>query len=335
MCIRRLAGLFAALFAASASPARADDGFDLDAGLRVLPPLKHGQLAVFPVVRAGAPRAAPARYLTLQAGLERKEVAVEEVGPGGSVNNLRIANRSARPLLILGGEIVLGGKQDRVLARDALLAPGEVAVVEVFCVEHGRWSGGRHFGSSGGIADGALRMRAKYGGSQMAVWDHVAKKNSALKAESRTGTYRTLAVGEQGRRATEPYRAAITRALLASEQAGSMVGLVAAVAGKVSSVDLFDSPELFAQYRDSLLDALYLTAASLPDEAPAAPPAPAAVKDFFSSARAAPGRGYAQGAAEAREHSGKSVIGVELRPKAPAKPAASPAPPVYESYQAR
>src|SRR5205823_4196418 len=130
-----------------------------------------------------------AEYLTLRAGLERKEVRVEELGGGGSVNTLRVTNQSRRPLLLLGGEIVLGGQQDRVISRDTVLAPGQSAEVAVFCVEHGRWSGGRSFTTAGGLAEGNLRARARYGKNQSAVWDQVARKNKALGAESDTGTY--------------------------------------------------------------------------------------------------------------------------------------------------
>ena len=106
-----------------------------------------------------------------------------------------------------------------------------------------------------------------------------------------------------------------------------------AIGGKVASVDLFDSPELFAQYREQLLDALYVTAAELPSGPSAAPPAAAEVRDFFAKARAAPKREHARGAAKAFEHQADGVVGVELMAKPPAAAKDAAPVPVYESYQ--
>jgi hypothetical protein len=60
-----------------------------------------------------------------------------------AVNQLVLVNRSKRPLLLLAGELVSGGKQDRIIAKDRIVAPGaEPLPLDVFCVEHGRWSSG-------------------------------------------------------------------------------------------------------------------------------------------------------------------------------------------------
>ncbi|MBS2022368.1 MAG: hypothetical protein JST92_08155 [Deltaproteobacteria bacterium] len=69
-----------------------------------------------------------------------------------------------------------------------MIAPGEIAKVEVFCVEHGRWSGDAKFTQSGGMVEQSVRGRAKYESNQGAVWDGVAKKAGALGAKSETGT---------------------------------------------------------------------------------------------------------------------------------------------------
>src|SRR4051812_17162982 len=86
--------------------------FELEPGLRVLPPLTHRQLAVFPVVQDSA-IADKTGYLTLAAGLEGKTVKVLEQEGGGSVNQVTVVNKSDRQLLLLGGEVILGGQQDR------------------------------------------------------------------------------------------------------------------------------------------------------------------------------------------------------------------------------
>ena len=44
--------------------------------------------------------------------------------PGAQVNQLVLVNNSKRPLILLAGEIVTGGKQDRVIGKDRII-PGE------------------------------------------------------------------------------------------------------------------------------------------------------------------------------------------------------------------
>jgi hypothetical protein len=55
---------------------------------------------------------------------------------GPSVNQLVLINRSKRPLLLLAGELVSGGKQDRIIAKDRIVPVGaDPLPLNVFCVE--------------------------------------------------------------------------------------------------------------------------------------------------------------------------------------------------------
>src|SRR6266487_1416705 len=134
------------------------------AGFKVLEPIRQGNLTVFPVVAA---KSYPTgEFLTLDEGLRSGEVVVTEAGSvqglvrrhatpairhgGAEVNRLVLVNNSKRPLLLLAGEIVSGGKQDRVIGKDRIV-PGESDPVDlsVFCVEPGRWvAASEHFGAS-------------------------------------------------------------------------------------------------------------------------------------------------------------------------------------------
>src|SRR5215472_16255373 len=104
-------------------------------GLKVLDPIHHSNLTVFPVVAA---KSYPtAEFLTLDEGLRSGEVIVTEAGSvqglvrrhgqpvrqydGAEVNRLVLVNNSKRPLLLLAGEVVSGGKQDRVIGKDRIV----------------------------------------------------------------------------------------------------------------------------------------------------------------------------------------------------------------------
>jgi hypothetical protein len=327
-----LVGLAATPALAAAQTQGGASAFGLEPDTRVLAPIQYKQLAIFPVVKQSA-STRPSNYLTLAAGLAQKEVAVTEDKRGANVNQVTVHNRSQRPLLLLGGQVILGGQQDRIIGKDTIIEPRTEAKVEVFCVEHGRWSGGREFTGAGGLAENKVRMRAKYRSDQGQVWAQVAEKTQTLKAESSTGTYRSIATGQAGERAIKPYREFYQPAVGKLPEQKQVVGLIAAINGRVTSVDVFASPELFSAYRDQLLDSIFVSSADVaPTQAAAKPPSPADIKHFIDDAEAAPAQTVLGGVKEKAatiEKKGKKVVNSRVEDRS--KPAATP---VYQSYQA-
>ena len=307
--------------------ARADEGLGLSPGQKMLAPIVFRQLSVFPVVQT-AVGVDKTQYLTLSEGLHRKLVAVSELAGGGSVNTLMVTNKSEKPLLILGGEVVLGGQQDRILGQDTIVPAHEQLRVQVFCVEHGRWSGGRQFEAAQGMADTKMRVRAKYRADQSQVWAEVAKKNAAHGVAPSTGTYRNLATGDEGKKALDPYRAAVNSALGKLADKDKLVGVIAAVNGRVTSVELFAKPELFAAYKDKLLDSIYMGASDAPVDAAAKPPKADDISAFMKKAKVAPASQVTSNkAGKSESRKGDGVMGSTVESPASATP-------VYESYQA-
>ena len=103
---------------------------------RLSGPIVHDNLAIYLVHGAATAGAVP---LTLQEALAKGTVKVHETG---SVNELTVENVGNDEVFVQAGDIVKGGRQDRVLSVDLLLPPrsGQVSIA-AFCVEHGRWSG--------------------------------------------------------------------------------------------------------------------------------------------------------------------------------------------------
>ena len=143
---------------------------------KVLPPVTKGHLTLFPIV--GGADANTAQLLTLDEGVRSGAVIVTEAGSlqglirpgtsyrpslGGEVNRLVLVNNSERPLLLLAGEVVTGGKQDRVIGVDRIVPPkSEPVDLSVFCVEPGRWvASSERFASMGSaMAQPSVRMPA-------------------------------------------------------------------------------------------------------------------------------------------------------------------------------
>ena len=95
----------------------------------------HENLAIYLVRGPSTPGAVPA---TLEEALLKSTIIVHETG---SVSELQIENTGNEPVFIQFGDIVKGGRQDRVLTTSLLIPPnsGKVAI-GAYCVEQGRWS---------------------------------------------------------------------------------------------------------------------------------------------------------------------------------------------------
>jgi hypothetical protein len=80
----------------------------------------------------------PPDYLTLAEGCSQQVVEIFETG---RVGRLAVLNKSTdRPLFIQLGELLKGGLQDRTVATDLVLDPGEkYDGLQSYCVERARW----------------------------------------------------------------------------------------------------------------------------------------------------------------------------------------------------
>ena len=145
-------------------------------------PYSHKNLTIF--LLHGEDQKVGKPPLTLQEAMGEKKVIVHETG---DVNNLSIENVSNEEVYVQSGDIVKGGRQDRVLAMDLIVPPksGKMPIAS-FCVEHGRWSGrGQEtvamFGSSEkSLNSKDLKIAAKHKASQQEVWDKVAQSQAKL-----------------------------------------------------------------------------------------------------------------------------------------------------------
>ena len=172
-----IAALSLAADAPSASPA----------GGTMSGPYTHENLTLYLV---HGPDKVKGDYLTLDEALASKKVIVHETG---NVNELAIENKSDQTVYVQSGDIVKGGRQDRTIGVDMVLAPhSKKTPIASFCVEHGRWTG-RGGGESAALFSSAsdaiagpkmkLAANASYkGGEQGKVWEEVAKSQQKLAA---------------------------------------------------------------------------------------------------------------------------------------------------------
>ena len=114
----------------------------------------------------------------------------EDTYRGDQVNTLVLVNHSDKPLLLLAGEIVTGGKQDRVIAKDRIVPAGADPIdLSVFCIEPGRWTeSSPTFGAAAKasshsfMVQPSVREKAMVAKDQQQVWSSVRGSISQMYA---------------------------------------------------------------------------------------------------------------------------------------------------------
>ncbi len=92
----------------------------------------YRHFVVFPL---RGPDAGPAPFLTLDEARLERSLIVTEVSETGSVPDLKVSNRSHRPVLLLDGEELVGARQNRVLKATILLRELADTRIPVSCVD--------------------------------------------------------------------------------------------------------------------------------------------------------------------------------------------------------
>jgi hypothetical protein len=294
---------------AGSSPATSND-------YKILAPITHGDLTIFPVVSAKSHDTSD--FITLDEGIRSGEVVVTEVGnlhstmrrrppyqtrpyQGAEVNRLVLVNNSKHPLILLAGEVVTGGKQDRVVGKDRIVpAESDPVDLSVFCVEHGRWTEtSTKFDTHASVMlQPSVRMKAMADQDQQKVWDEVGRSRTAMAAAlassanpsatpapgqttetvtvtssadvlelNSTSSYAKArennAVQKQVESITEPMRKSY-ESVIKQLRNQNAVGVVVAVKGHIVWADMFASSSLLAKYWPKLLESYATEALTMP-----------------------------------------------------------------------
>lgn len=314
---------------------------ELDAHARLAAPIQVESLTLLPIV-AVDPAKQPDDLLVLDEAMPKRLVTIKEED-GGDVNNLQLTNKADKPLFLLAGEVILGGRQDRIIGSNTIIPPKTTQSVPVFCVEHGRWSGTTNeFTTGKALAHGRLRGHAAFD-TQQDVWNEVATKNAERKTTSSTDTYRKIAQ-QQSDGSLKAWQTKIDGALakLPAGDRKNLVGFAVAVDGKVATIDRFSSPALFDKLQDKLVRSYITEAIDVKPTGKAAPTA-ADVKTFIADAdKAKEEAAYETTAAQSQVQKGHIAAKAKVMykpapPKAgtPAAPTAAAPAEVYQNYEAR
>jgi len=278
-----------------------------EGGWRLLEPVTYENIAIFPVVTSNT--SDTDAFLTLDEGLSTGDVVVSEQGAAGlartrdgqptpaiynsnaSVNQLVLINRGKRPLLLLAGELVSGGKQDRIIGKDRIVPVGAPPLpLDVFCVEHGRWTGSSsQFIASKTIVHPSVREKAAVDQEQTKVWSAVAggttaaappatapesravlslnELTSVMRTEAPTQSYDKIYKSQRIGGSIDSFVEEVQRRFARSTsglKSERVVGVVVAYGGEVAWSDIFASGQLFDRYWSKLLRSYAVEALARP-----------------------------------------------------------------------
>lgn len=230
---------------------------DLVKHLELGTPVSQGALTIIPVYLDKVKDRAV--YVTLEDALRKGWIHITEV-EGGRVPQVKISNTSRHAIFLMGGEILTGCRQDRLLAGDILLAPGtRDLLAPVYCVEHGRWSQtSDRFTSKQNLGTAALRAVAQNrpAAAQTEIWDTIADQNRKMGVSSRTDAFQEAFEKEENRNAIQKVEKKLADLPRLHDDT---VGVVIGLNERVVSVDIFVNPDLFAKQWPKILRASALS----------------------------------------------------------------------------
>jgi hypothetical protein len=201
-----------------------------------------------------------------------------EIFETGNVGELMVENYGDVPVFIQAGDIVKGGRQDRVLRYDIVVKPKSGKVpIQSFCVEQGRWSGRGDestvvFGSSDkALASKELKLAAKATGSQSEVWAEVADFQSVLVRGGRASEVElisptSLQLTLENSKIKQEVTACVEQMTDQLNALDDVVGFAFAINGELNSADIYGEKELFTKMWPKLIEAAVTEAKASPSD---------------------------------------------------------------------
>jgi len=229
---------------------------------RISGPFSQSNLTVF-LLHGKDTLSGDSKLMTLDEALEKKKLIVHETS---NVNLLAVENISDDvEVFVQSGDIVKGGRQDRLIACD-MIVPHKSGKVPIssFCCENGRWKqrgseSAAEFGvSNAQAANQALKLAVNSSRDQAEVWARVREAQKKL----------AMNVGKPVANATSPSSYQLTledKEVLTKvdnyttdlkklvEDNADAIGFVIVINGKVEGAELYGSHSLFLKLWPKLI----------------------------------------------------------------------------------
>lgn len=205
-------------------------------------PYGWGGLTIYPIMASRG--VVGSGVDSLDYAVRRGSLRVYENG-GGMVSSVLVENGGSTPVFLMAGEVILGGKQDRIIRQDMVIAGRSGPVgVPVYCVEEGRWTvSTKDFEPAPYAVDSGIRSKAAAGAPQSEIWSDVQARQQSAGVTSSTQAYRDFEQSKDVARRLDDY---VSRCPRPTAWRGRAVGAIFVSGGTVLGVDVFGDNSLLA-----------------------------------------------------------------------------------------
>jgi hypothetical protein len=210
-------------------------------------PWTYKNLQLIPIrfkpIEAAAPATASvsSRPITFSEALHKRKIKLTEMQfeNGADVNWLQVTNNSKQSVMVQSGEVLDGGKQDRMVGETKFIAPGTTDYINVFCIEKRRWSDKAKEFRHRGVANSEVRKAMDKRGRQADVWKEIDRQFESKKKSSETFSYFEL--GDMVM-ADTGYINYFTRKYI--DSGSHITGFIFITGDRIMSTEIFASPAL-------------------------------------------------------------------------------------------
>ena len=239
--------------------------------LRLGQPQSFEGLTVIPLL---SEHEADVPFVTLDEALARGLIDLEEVSEAGSVNELKVVNKADTGVFILDGEELVGAKQNRIANASFVVPAGKQTVIDVSCIERGRWAyNSQRFSTSGSVfastgrrakmedVTGELHVSGRFRSDQGRVWKEVDGYLDRTGTISHTDSFVDV---------HHALKDKVDAAVAAFRSVPGQVGALVSVAGRLIGLDAFGRPAAWLALFPKLVRSYAVEALGAP--APASAP---------------------------------------------------------------
>ncbi len=237
--------------------------------------ITSGNVTIYPITSTQPSQKELDDMVTLDEAKRKDWVEITEQADE-TVEFLEVKNTGPKAIFLMGGEILLGGKQDRIVSKDTIVKPGETVKVPVYCVDQGRWSETySEFKPTGKMAPHEVRRAATVAKNQEAVWSDVATTNArgrrvhvddiggyALRPDGDSSGMPALGGSESIKttldtKLVQKRQAEADPIIEALRKQDNVIGIVIVVNGEIQGFEYFGSNTFFEKAVSSILKGVF------------------------------------------------------------------------------
>lgn len=216
----------------------------LDKNIELLDPQVHENMAIIPLKTERT----YLDILTLKKGFELGLAEVKEC-ENSQVNTLIVENHAVTPLILIDGEEVVGGDQNRIVNATILIDAKSEMKIPVSCTEKGRWAYKSEFKQSDYIANYKTRRAKEYASRSSASYQDVIWSSiNNLETENAFASP-TSAMEESYENLKVTHNQIIKEFNIVPGQNGVLV----IVDGEIKGFELFLNSEIYKEFHEKIL----------------------------------------------------------------------------------